>query len=108
MTNTIPLYVHSTTGKKTIDVFFGREVNARQDILDKLKSKQLGSLEWHNKKRKKIKQYKPGDEIFVKINKRLRSKLSAQFRKEIVKENNKTTILTASGKIVYKSNIKND
>jgi len=47
------------------------------------------------------------DEIFVKINTRLGSKLSPRYKKETVKENHETTIITTAGRKLHKSNIKN-
>lgn len=40
-------------------------------------------------------------------NKRLGSKLSPRYKKEIVAENRTTTVLTLSGKTIHKSHIKN-
>lgn len=106
--------IHSTTGKKPIEVFFGRNVStdpdqfekSRQDNISRLKEKQALDLLNHNKKRKPIKNYNTGEVIYIKVNKRLGSKMSTKYRKEIVKTNNSTTVLTESGKIVHKSNIK--
>lgn len=47
-----------------------------------------------------------GDEICVKINKRLGNKLSPKYKKETVSQNLKTTVKTNSGTIVHKNNIK--
>ncbi|CAD7012878.1 unnamed protein product [Ceratitis capitata] len=107
--------VHSTTKKKPIEVFFGRRVStdpnlfekAREENICELKRKQTKDLEYHNKTRNPIKIYHPGETIYVKINKRLGTKVSPKFKKEIVKEDRNSTILTESGKIVHKSNIRN-
>jgi len=106
--------VHSVTKKRPLEVFFGRNVTtdpekyerSRQDNIDLLKDKQKTDLETHNKSRNQIQIYTPGQEIFVKRNTRLGSKLSPRFKKEIVKEDKNTTILTEAGRIVHKSNIK--
>jgi len=108
--------IHSVTKKRPLEVFFGRNFNTnpeqfekiRQDNITRLRNKQQQDLENHNEKRKEIKTYQPGQEIFVKQNTRLGSKLSKRYKKEIVKQNNHTTIITETGKIVHKSNIKND
>lgn len=42
----------------------------------------------------------------MKIDKRLGSKLTPRYRKEIVQEDRNTTIKTHSGRIVQKNNIK--
>lgn len=106
--------VHSVTGKKPLEVFFGRRVTtdpeqfekSRQDNIDRIRKKQITDLENHNKKRKEIITYSPGDTVFIKINPRLGSKLSSRYKKEIVKEDKHTTIITTTGKTVHKSNIK--
>lgn len=107
--------IHSTTGKKPIELFLGRNPRispeefekTRSNNLEKLKAKQQKDRELHNKKRKDIKQYEVGQTIFVKHNKRLGSKLTRRYTKEVVKENRNTTILTESNKVVHKSNIRN-
>jgi len=95
-------------------VFFGRIATvapekyeqARLDNIDRLRQKQETDIEYHNRTRKPIKTYIKGQEIFVRVNTRLGSKLSSRFRKELVKEDRSTTILTESGKLVHKSNIR--
>lgn len=107
--------IHSTTGQRPLEVFFGRRVStnpemyekARQDNIQRLRDKQATDLRIHNEKREPIRQFDPGDVIYVRIHKRLGSKLSPKFKKEIVKENGSTTIITESGRVVHKSNIKN-
>lgn len=107
--------IHSTTGKKPIELFFGRRVstspeqyeNARKENIEAIVKKQAKDIENHNKKRKPFKDYIPGQKIYVKINKRLGSKLSPRYKEEIVKENNKSTVLTESNRTVHKDHIKN-
>lgn len=107
--------VHSTTGKKPVELFHGRIPNispedfekTRLSNIEKLKDKQLKDIKQHNKSRKRIKNYKPGENIYIKHNKRLGSKLTVRYKKEKVKENRNTTVLTESGKVVHKSNIRN-
>lgn len=60
----------------------------------------------HNKGRDYIRTYKTGETIYVRIDKRLGSKLTPKYKKEIVQADNNTTIKTRSGKIVHKNNIK--
>lgn len=106
--------IHSSTGKKPIDIFFNKNFNGdpektileKQEIINRLTEKQKKDLDYHNKTRQAPKTYLPGESIFVKINKRLGSKLTPKYKKEIVKEDRNTTVLTMSGRIVYKSNIK--
>lgn len=113
-TNEYNFTVHSTTGKKPVELFFGRsprftpedfEKN-RINNLEKLKEKQQKDIRHHNKKRKPLKNYETGQTIYVRHNKRLGTKLTARYNKEIVKENKNTVVITESGKTVHKSNIR--
>lgn len=106
--------VHSTTKRKPVELFFGRIPNispeefeqARLNGIERLIQKQEQDIAYHNKKRKPVKTYQPGESIYVKQNIRLGSKLTARFRHEKVRENRNTTVVTESGRIVHKSNIK--
>lgn len=106
--------IHSTTKKRPLEVFFGRRIStdpshfekAREENIAALKSKQEKDLTYHNKKREPIRIYHPGEIVYVKINERLGTKISPKFKKETVKEDRNSTIVTQSGKIVHKSNIK--
>lgn len=106
--------IHSVTGKKPVEAFFGRRVSsdpvliekARLENIQKIKSKQIADLEFHNKSRHPIKDFLPGDIIYVRQNKRLGSKLSPRYKKEIVAEDKNTTVITKSGKTVHKRLIK--
>lgn len=109
------LTIHSTTGKKPAELFLGKINRAnpedlekiRTNNIEKLKNKQQKDIEQHNKKRLPMKTYEIGESIYVKMNKRLGSKLTPRYRQEIVKEDRHTTVLTESGKVVHKSHIKN-
>lgn len=98
-TNEYNCTFRSTTGKKPLELFLGRSPRITQ--------KQRKDIEYHNKKPNPIKTYNPGDVIFVRHNKRLGSKLTFQYRKEVVKENKNTVVITESGKTVHKSHIRN-
>jgi len=99
--------IHSVTKKRPLEVFFGRRVTtdptqyeqARLDNIEQLRRKQTEDLLDHNSRRKPIRAYEAGEEIFVKINTRLGSKQSNRFKKEIVEEDKNSTILTESGHI---------
>lgn len=78
----------------------------KQEIINRLTEKQKQDLGCHNKNRQVPKTYLTGETIFVKVNKRLGSKLTPKYKKETVNEDRNTTVLTTSGRIVYKSNIK--
>uniref|UniRef100_W8ABC9 RNA-directed DNA polymerase n=1 Tax=Ceratitis capitata TaxID=7213 RepID=W8ABC9_CERCA len=104
--------IHSTTKCKPVDIFFNRNNDPqkalieKEEIINRLTEKQKQDLEYHNKNRQEPKTYSVGQKIFVKINKRLGSKLSARYREETVKEDKNTTVLTMSGRIVHKNNIR--
>lgn len=106
---------HSTTKKRPVDLFFGRTVHfgpeeyekTRLSNVEKLKQKQQKDLNYHNRKRHEIKNYNLGDKIYVRRNKRIGSKLTERYCKEIVEENYTTTVKTKSGKIVHKEHIRN-
>lgn len=107
--------IHSSTGKTPVELFYGRisRVDPQQFErsrflnIERLKEKQQKDLRNHNKKRKPIKTYQPGQIIYVKHNKRLGSKLTVRYKAETVKEDKNTTVLTESGKIIHKSLIRN-
>lgn len=107
--------IHSTVKKKPVDLYFGRTVDfSPQDLeitrlsnVDRLKRKQENDLAYHNKNRKPIKEYVPGQLVYVKTNKRLGTKLANRFKEEIVRENRNTTIVTESGRVIHKSQIRN-
>lgn len=107
--------IHSTTKKKPVELYFGRSSRvspadfekSRLDNIERLKQKQQKDIIHHNKKRKPVKNYEVGQTIFVKHNKRIGSKLTVRYTEEKVRENKNTTVITESGKIVHKSNIRN-
>ena len=80
---------------------------ARQKNIVNIKNKQKNDLEYHNKRRNPLKTYKIGEGVFVTINKRYGTKLANKYKREIVKEDRNTTILTESGRIIYTSLIRN-
>lgn len=107
--------IHSTIDRKPVDIFFGRTVDfspgsydrTRQTNMEKIKEKQQKDMKYHNKKRKDFKAYIPGQTIFVKINKRLGTKLTEKYKEEIVKEDRNSTVVTENGRIVHKKFIRN-
>lgn len=107
--------IHSTTGKKPIELFYGRIVStdpeqfekSRQDNIEQLRDKQNKDISFHNKNREKIKTYEVGQVIYIKHNKRLGSKLTARYKKEVVREDKPTVVITQSGKTIHKSHIRN-
>ena len=106
--------IHSTTNQKPAAIIFGRFISndpldyekLRQENIIKIKNKQERDLSYLNRNRQPPKVFKPGEKIFVKINKRYGTKLTNKYKEETVKEDKNTTVLTESGKIVYKGLIK--
>lgn len=74
----------------------------RLNNYEKLLKKQENDLAYHNQGRNEPKEYKEGQKIFVKQNRRLGTKLSKRFKEEVVKEKMHSTVLTESEKKVYK------
>lgn len=107
--------IHSTVNRRPVDLYFGRTIDfspqdietTRRNIVDKLRQKQANDLTYHNKKKRPVKDYIPGQLIYVSNNKRLGTKLSDRYKEEIVKENRNTTVLTESGRVIHKSHIRN-
>lgn len=107
--------VHSTIDRKPVDIFFGRTVEfspdsydrTRQTNMEKLQEKQRKDLNYHNRGKLEAKVYIPGQTVFIKINKRLGTKLTERYKEEVVRENRNSTILTESGRIVHKRHIRN-
>lgn len=64
-------------------------------------------IQYSNKNRHELKPYLLGQIIFAKRNKRIGTKLSKPYRKEIVKEYRNSTVLTETGLIIHKSGIRN-
>lgn len=106
--------IHSTIRKTPIETFFGSRVFSdptkldefRQENVELLRQKQEIDINYHNKDRR-TKDFVEGDVIFVKVNKRLGSKLTSRYKREIVDRNFDTTIRTKSGRVVHKNNIRN-
>jgi len=78
----------------------------RKKIVEKISGKQKTDLDYHNKEKNEIRNYEQGETVYVKIDKRLGSKLTPRYKKEIVAENRNSTIKTKSEKIVHKNNIR--
>ncbi|GBP02397.1 Retrovirus-related Pol polyprotein from transposon gypsy [Eumeta japonica] len=96
--------IHSVTGYRPADIYFGRIPFDTDKISKKLQQASTNVLERLNKGTKH-REFKEGTQIFVKTT--TRSKSSPKYRKEIVKEDRGETVLTRRGAIVHKDNIKN-
>lgn len=93
--------LHSVTNQKPINVFFNQD--SYPDIPQLLEKAQIKMLNLENRKRTK-KEYKEGDIIFVKNNRR--DKRRAAFTKHIVKEDKGQVIITNTNVKVHKDNIR--
>jgi len=110
--------VHSVTNRKPSDIFFNRserinfqklldfKAKVNNDLRAEIRRKQSLQLLTHNKKRQSPNDFKKGDIIYVK-NKQIKGKHKALYNKEIVAKNNSTTVITKSGKKIYKAHIRN-
>lgn len=110
--------IHSVTGRKPSDIFFGREqrVNyqnllnfkekVNEDIIQRIKNNQRLKLQRENLKKNIPKTYEIGQPIYTAI-KQIQEKTKPKFRKEIVAKDNKVTVTTVSGKRIHKTHIKN-
>lgn len=85
------------------DVFFNRENVDCGTIFQNIRLNQEKTLEYHNKNRSH-KVFKAGDVVFMKCDRRRKDKKS--YKKYTVKE--EETILTTSGKIIHKDNLRNE
>lgn len=104
--------IHSVTKNRPVDSFHAdpldtseKQMLLTQENITRLKNKQEYDRRYVNKT-KRLKDYKPGDEIFV-WTRTFDDKNRVRYRREFVKENNKVTVLTESGKIIHKSKIRN-
>lgn len=110
--------IHSVTKKKPSDIFFNRcqRINY-QNILDfrtRVNKELKGEIERKqkinnlrfNKKKVEPKTYKEGDIVYTAC-KGIRAKNKPLFRRETVAKDNKVTIVTACGRRVHKTHVKN-
>lgn len=75
--------------RKPVDIFFGSTMDfspvgykrTRENNITMLKRKQENDLDYHNKVKNEVKLHIPGQEIFVRINKRLCTKLTEKFKR---------------------------
>lgn len=79
--NTITLFILPQK-KKPVELFYDKRANMSSEEIDKIRQvnieklviKQNKDIEIHNRNRKPVKNYKTGDIIYVRHNKRLGSK----------------------------------
>lgn len=93
--------IHSVTHEKPIDV--RENPNNFPNISEKIMAQQKQTLEYHNKN-KTNRSFRPGEEIFVKSNRRRKD--ASAYVKHIVKEDLGNSILTTKNKEFHKDNIR--
>lgn len=93
--------IHSVTHLKPIELFFNSGKYPK--ISELLQKSQISMLKFQNKTRD-FKHFEPGTTIFVRDNRR--DKRSASHMKYVVQEDKGTMILTTSGKLIHKDNIR--
>lgn len=99
--------IHSVTKFRPNEIFFNNtNVNINfNTIKNNLQLNQEKTLNHHNKKRTH-KAFQPGDIVFMKSDRRCKDKKA--YVKLIVQEDRKDTIVTTTGKIIHKDNLRND
>lgn len=93
-----------------VDLYFGKSVDfSPQDLkiiklsnVERFREKHEKDLAYNNRNTKQIKDYVPGQLVYVRTNKRLRTKLSNRFKQEIVKDNRNTTFVIESECIIHR------
>lgn len=96
--------IHSVTSYRPIDVIHSISPHLQQEIKERISETQRKDLVYHNKKRFTL-TYHPGDEVFVRTNKRVGNKFRKLFIKKIVQKDLGTKVLI-DGKLVHKENLR--
>lgn len=95
--------IHSVTQEKPIDV--KENPNNFPNISRKILAQQNQTIEYHNKN-KTNRSFRPGEEIFVKSNRRRKD--ASAYVKHFVKEDLGNSVLTTKNKEFHKDNIRNN
>lgn len=93
--------IHSVTNVKPVELFFNS--SKYPHISDLIQQSQTSMLKFQNKNRD-YKHFEPGAVIFAKDNRR--DKRSASYNKYTVQEDRDTMIVTTTGKLIHKDNIR--
>lgn len=93
--------IHSVTEEKPVDV--RQNPNDYDKIKEKIKINQEKMLAYHNKNRHN-KKYETNEIVYVKGNRR--RKVANAYTKQVVKEDQKNTILTKKDKIIHKDSLR--
>lgn len=96
--------IHSVTKFKPNHVFFNCGNVDLSKVRESIERNQQKTLDYHNKNRVH-KTFKPGDVVFLKSDRRRKDKKS--YTKHTVQEDQKNTVLTTTGKIIHKDNLRN-
>lgn len=95
--------IHSVTKSRPNSIFFNSGNVDLKQISENLRIHQEKTLTHHNKKRVH-KTFNPGDIVFMKSDRRRKDKKS--YIKYTVEEDKKDTIVTTTGKIIHKDNLR--
>lgn len=93
--------IHSVVREKPSDIFYHSD--KYPETIELIRKAQIQTLKTHNKHRIK-KNYKPGDTIYVKTDRRKKS--VPRYKKYIVKENKRETIITTNNREIHKDTIR--
>ncbi|CAD7001688.1 unnamed protein product [Ceratitis capitata] len=96
--------IHSVTNRKPIDIIHAMPDELVNEIKNRLVCTQQNDLKRHNIKRQ-TRQYKPGEKVFVKTNKRIGNKFTKLYTEKIVQSDLGTYVLI-DGRKVHKINLK--
>lgn len=96
--------IHSVTKFKPSEIFFNKNIDFGV-VIDNIKVNQEKTLKHHNKRRIQ-KKFKIGDKVFMKSDRRCKNKKS--YVKYTVQEDREDTILTTTGKIIHKDNLRKE
>lgn len=94
--------IHSVTKHKPHDIFFNKNVDF-SIIIDNIKKDQEKTLKYQNKNREH-KTFKAGDIVFMKSDRRRKDKKS--YKKHVVKQDHKDTIVTTTDKVIHKDSLR--
>lgn len=96
--------IHSVIDAKPIDILQNCPPAKFGEVKSKLIKEQEKMLNFFNKN-KITKNYKPGEKVFVRRNKRLGDKFQKVFIEKIIQQDLGTTVLI-DGKKIHKSNLR--
>lgn len=93
--------IHSVVNQKPSDVLYHSE--RYPNVSELLEKAQEQMLRLHNRERTN-KVYRPGKTVYVKTDRRRKSE--PRYKKHIVREENRNTIVTTRNKVIHKDNLR--